>query len=55
MCKELVPRLVLLGGSGTFRRQRLSEGPEVTGGMPLKESVRPQSLTLSLLFPGHEV
>lgn len=46
MCYGLVPRVVLLGGGGGFRRWGLVRGPRVTGVIPLEDTVGPQSLSL---------
>jgi hypothetical protein len=53
--KGLLPSVALFGGSGTFRRWGLIEGPQVIGGMPPKWILGPLPLSLLLLIPGHEV
>jgi hypothetical protein len=42
----MVPRVVLLGGGGAFRRLGLMGGSEIIGGVPLKGIVAPSCLCL---------
>jgi hypothetical protein len=49
MSEGLVLATVLVGGSGTLKRQGLVEGLQVIGVTPLKRTVGPQSPSLPFL------
>lgn len=41
---------ILLGGCEDFRKQKPVEAKQITGGVPLKEMLRPKTLSVSYLF-----
>lgn len=41
---------ILLGGFEDFRKEKLVEGNQITGAMPLKEMLRPKTLSFSYFF-----